>query len=78
METVSQEINTELFLTATEAARKLGVTYQTLANWRAARERIRFYRVGDGTKPRIYYDPADVEKYINRRIIRHAVPVAVR
>ena len=52
-------INTQKMWTAQEVAEFLSVTEQTLYNWRQAKIRIEFYRIGR----RILYDPADVKAY---------------
>ena len=56
----SHTVNPEKMLTVSQAAEKLGVSLMTLYSWRASKTKLDFYRDGY----RVYYDPADIEAYM--------------
>ena len=55
------------FMTAKEAAKRLGITPQTLHKWRKNGKGPAFVQHGSDTRPRFSYAPEDVDEWIRRQ-----------
>jgi len=63
-------------LTTEEAASYLNLAAQTLRRWRVTGESLPFVRLGDGPKSAIRYRRADLDEWIEARLVRPATAVA--
>lgn len=55
-------------LTTAQAAKRIGVSVQTLRAWRKSGDGPRYYRLGDGPYARVRYRAGDVDGWIGKRI----------
>ena len=64
-------------LTALEAAALIGVSYQSLANWRHHRRHIPYLKRRGGSGVSIFYRRADLEEYMRRSaaLVEHPVEI---
>ncbi len=54
-------------LSSEQAAHYIGVTPKTLAQWRVTgRNRIPYYKLGNGPRARVVYDVADLDAFLER------------
>ena len=62
-------MNERGMLSSKEAAKYLGLSPKTLANWRSARQGPPFHRLGNGPRPRIAYRESDLQAWIDDHLV---------
>ena len=55
-------------LKSQEVARIIGITAQSLDNWRCAGKGPRYVKDGEDRRARVYYRPVDVQTWIEDRL----------